>query len=148
MNAMSHNTPSRAARASRTDLRRLARRQVMTLCVQFLVGMAVALIGPSPETTGAAHTASNVLFGLHVVVAIALAAVAVRTVRAARSSGEGVLRLARGGAAMIGLTFAAGVITVITNNDWWSYAMAVGFIASLLVYGSLLVHEQQQVQPE
>ena len=28
---------------------------------------------------------------------------------------------------------------MITKGSWWSYGMAVGFIASLLVYGSLLV---------
>lgn len=30
-----------------------------------------------------------------------------------------------------------------TKNDWWSYAMAVGFIASLVLYGALLVQAPQ-----
>ena len=47
--------------------------------------------------------------------------------------------MARWGAAAIVLTFGAGITTLITKNNWWSYAMAVGFIASLLVYVSLLV---------
>jgi heme A synthase len=148
MNAMSRNTTSLAARASRTDVRHLARRQVMSLCAQFLVGMAVALIGQPSEITGGARTASDVLLGLHILIAIILAAVAVATIRAARASGEGARRLASWGAAMIGLTFAAGVITVITKNDWWSYAMAVGFIGSLLLYGSLLVRAQRPAQQE
>jgi hypothetical protein len=39
-----------------------------------------------------------------------------------------------------------GVITMITKNDWWSYAMAVGFIASLLLYGSMVVQAQCPAQ--
>jgi hypothetical protein len=142
---MSDNT-SQAARASRTDVRHLAGRQVMGLSAQFLFGMAVALIGQPSETTGAARTASNVLLGLHVLVAIALVAIAVMVIRAARASGGGARRLAHWGAVMIGLTFVAGVITTITKNGWWSYAMAVGFIASLLLYGSLLVQAQRPAQ--
>ena len=41
------------------------------------------------------------------------------------------------------LTFGAGIITLITKSDWWSYTMAVGFIVSLLVYGSLVVQPRQ-----
>jgi Ni/Fe-hydrogenase subunit HybB-like protein len=33
-------------------------------------------------------------------------------------------------------------MTVITKNNWWSYTMAAGFIASALLYGSLLVQAQ------
>ena len=43
------------------------------------------------------------------------------------------------GAAAIVLTFGAGILTVLTKNNWLSYAMAAGFITSLLVYVSLLV---------
>ncbi len=116
---------------------------------QFLLGMAVALIGQPSETTGTAHTASNVLLGLHILVAVGIVAMAVRIMRAAGVSGEGARRLARWGAVMSGLTFVAGVITMITKNDWWSYAMAVGFIASLLLYGTLLVQAPRPArQPE
>jgi len=146
VNKTSEKTTSRAARASRKDARHLARRQVMMLSAQFLLGIAVALIGQPSETTGAAHTASNVLLGLHALVAIALVALAVRIIRAARASGEGSRRLVHWGAATTGLTFVAGVITMITKNNWWSYAMAVGFIASLLLYGSLLVQAQRPAQ--
>jgi heme A synthase len=86
-----------------------------------------------------------VLLGLHVLVAISLVAIAARVIRAARASGEGARRLAHWGAVMIGLTFVTGVITMITKNDWWSYAMALGFIA-LLLYGSLLVQAQRLAQ--
>ena len=107
-----------------------------------LLGMAVNLIGQPSETTGAAHAVSIVLLGLHVVVAIGLVAGAVMVIRAARGGGDRPRQLARSGAVLIGLTVIAGVMTVITKNNWWSYAMATGFIASVLLYGSLLVRAQ------
>jgi heme A synthase len=132
------NTMSETTRDSRTDMRHRARHQVMGLSMQFLFGMAIALIGQPSETAGAAHTASNVLLGLHVLVAVVLIAGAARVIRTARGS-DRQRRLAHWGAAAIVLTFGTGILTLITMNDWWSYAMAVGFIASLLVYVSLLV---------
>ena len=39
-------------RTSRTDVRHLASRQVMALSAQFLIGMALALIGQPSQTTG------------------------------------------------------------------------------------------------
>lgn len=82
------------------------------------------------------------LLGLHVVVAVGLAAGAVLVIRATRGGGDRPRQLARSGAVLIGLTVIAGVMTVITKNNWWSYAMAAGFIASVLLYGSLLVRAQ------
>ena len=132
------NTTDEITRARRRDVRQHARHQVMGLAAQFLLGMAISLIGQPSETTGAAHTASNVLLGLHVLVAVILIAGAAGVIRAARGS-DRQQRLARWGAAAIVLTFGAGVTTLITKSNWWSYAMAVGFIASLLVYVTLLV---------
>ena len=132
------NTMSEITRASRMDVRRAARHQVIGLSAQFLLGTAIALIGQPAETTGVAHTASNVLLGLHVLVAVVLIAGAAGVVRATGSGGRP-RRLAYLGAAAIVLTFGAGITTLITKNDWWSYAMAVGFIVSLLSYVSLLV---------
>lgn len=132
------NTVSEINRASRMDVRQHARHQVIGLSAQFLLGMAISLVGPPSQTTGAAHTASNVLLGLHVLVAIVLIAGAAGVIRAARGS-DRQKRLARWGAAAIVLTFGAGITTLITNSNWWSYAMAVGFIVALLVYVSLLV---------
>ena len=132
------NTMSETTRASRTDVRQRVRRQVTGLSAQFLFGMALALIGQPSETTGTAHTASNVLLGLHILVAAVLIAGAATVIRATRGSGRQ-RRLAHWGAGAIVLTFGAGILTLITKNGWWSYAMAVGFITSLLVYVSLLV---------
>ena len=134
------NTLSESTRASRRDVRQHARHQVMGLAAQFLLGMAISLIGQPSETTGAAHTVSNVLLGLHVLVAVILVAGAAGVIRAVRGSDQQ-RRLARWGAAAIVLTFGAGITTLITKSNWWSYAMAVGFIVSLLVYVSLMVQD-------
>ena len=132
------NTTDEITRARRRDVRQHARHQVMGLAAQFLLGMAISLIGQPSETTGAAHAVSNVLLGLHVLVAVILVAGAAGVIRAVRGSDQQ-RRLARWGAAAIVLTFGAGITTLITKSNWWSYAMAVGFIVSLLVYVSLLV---------
>jgi hypothetical protein len=133
-------TTVQAASASRMDMRH-ARNQLVFLSAQFLLGMAVNLIGQPSQTTGAAHAVSTVLLGLHVVVAVGLVAGAVMVIRAARG-GDRPRQLARSGAVLIGLTVIAGVMTVITKNNWWSYTMAAGFIASVLLYGSLPVRAQ------
>lgn len=65
-------------------------------------------------------------------------------IRAARN-GSGQRQLARWAAALITLTFVAGVLTLITKSNWWSYAMATGFITSLGLYVALLV---QSASPE
>ncbi len=151
MKVMSDNekTAVQAASASRMNMRREARTQLLFLSAQFLLGMAVNLIGLPSETTGAAHAVSTVLLGLHVVVAIGLIGGTVMVIRAARGGGKRPRQLARWGAVLIGLTAIAGVMTAITNNNWWSYTMAVGFIASMLLYGGLLVRAQSPAaQPE
>jgi uncharacterized membrane protein len=145
----SEKTTAQAASASRMNTRREARNQLAFLSAQFLLGMAVNLIGQPSQTTGAAHAVSTVLLGLHVVVGIGLVAGAAMVIRAARGGGKQPRQLARSGAVLIGLTVVAGVMTVITKNNWWSYTMAAGFIASMLVYGSLLVRAQNlPPQPE
>jgi Ca2+/Na+ antiporter len=131
------------------NMRREARNQLVFLSAQFLLGMAVNLIGQPSQSTGAARAVSTVLLGLHVVVAIGLLAGAVMVIRAARDGGNRPRQLARSGAVLIGLTVIAGIMTVITQNNWWSYTMAAGFIASMLLYGSLLVRAQSPApQPE
>ena len=142
-------TTVQATSASRMDMRREARIQLGFLSAQFLIGMAINLIGQPSEIAGAAHTVSIVLLGLHVVVGIGLVGGAVMVIRAARGGGKRPRQLARSGAVLIGLTVIAGVMTVITKNNWWSYAMAAGFIASVLLYGTLLVRAQSPApQPQ
>lgn len=46
-------------------MRREVRLQLVGLSAQFLLGMAVNVIGQPSETTGAAHAVSTVLLRLH-----------------------------------------------------------------------------------
>ncbi len=103
----------------------------------FLLGMGVNLIGLPSETTGTAKTATSVLLALHVVLAIGLVAGAIVTVLRAR--GSSFMRQAAIGLVAVALTFLSGAVTISTGDARWSYAMSVGFIASLWVYGVLYV---------
>ena len=126
-------------RAGRRDVRSLSRHQVLGLIVQFVLGMAEAGIGQPSETTGGARTASTVFLALHVLVAVGLVAGSVMIIMAARSI-EGPRRMmAHWGALAVLLTFAAGVVTMITKSNMWSYTMAAGFAVSLVFYLVLLV---------
>jgi hypothetical protein len=120
------------------ELRHHARDQVIGLTAQFLLGMAVNLLGVPSEATGAAHIASTVLLVGHVLVALGLIAGAILTVRAATRASSHMRTQAIWGATVIAGTVTAGILTAITRNDWWSYAMALGFLVSLLIYGRLV----------
>jgi hypothetical protein len=61
------------------------------------------------------------------------------TLRLTRSAAPQLNRLAGIGVVLIAVTFIAGVLTLWLKSDWWSYAMALGFIGSFLSYGSLYV---------
>jgi uncharacterized membrane protein len=127
-----------AVNADQTGPRHLARHQVMGLAVQFLLGMAVNLLGQPSETRGGAHAASTVLLAAHVLITLGLIVGAALVVRATASVRGRQRQLAVWGAVAIAATTAAGILTMITSSDWWSYGMALGFIASLLCYGGLL----------
>ena len=121
------------------SVRHLARHQVMGLAGVFLLGMAVNLIGLPSETSGAAHVVSIAFLAAHVLIALGLLIGTVMLIRAAAGLGGRWRRQAVTGAIAIVAAFGAGVLTLATKNNWWSYAMAAGFITSLLVYVSLLV---------
>jgi len=84
-----------------------SRNQVMFLAVEFLLGMAVNLLGLPSETTGAAHAATIAFLAGHIVVAAGLLAGAFVVVRAAARAGSRWRRLAIWGAAAIVVTAAA-----------------------------------------
>jgi hypothetical protein len=134
-----HNVADRARPAGHAEVRHLARHMVMGLTVQFLLGMAVILIGQPSQTTGDARIASTVFLAAHALVSAGMVIGAAQAVRAAAYLGGPWRRAAIWGAAAIAATVAAGVLTTITTSNWWSYAMAAGFIASLLIYGSFLL---------
>ncbi len=121
------------------DLRHLARHQIMGLAAQFLLGMAVNFLGLPSQAMGAAHTATTVFLAGHVLITLGLLAGAVMIIRASARPQAQSRQLAIGGAIAIAATTAAGIFTMITKSNWWSYTMALGFIASLFVYGGLLM---------
>ncbi|MGE5135764.1 MAG: hypothetical protein ACM32E_22995 [Gemmatimonadota bacterium] len=111
----------------------------MGLASVFLLGMVVNLTGLPSQTSGAAHLASLAFLAAHVLIALGLVAGTVMLLRAAARLGGRWRRQAVVGAAAITVAFAAGILTLMTGSNWWSYAMAAGFIAALLAHGSLLL---------
>lgn len=118
-------------------LNRRARAQLIMLLAQFLLGMGVNLIGVPSETTGGARAVTLALLVAHIGLTLGLVTGAVLTIRRAAALGPRVRSQAWTGAAITAITVAVGVITMITNSNWWSYLMAAGFIALLVVYGRL-----------
>ncbi len=116
------------------------------LSVQFLLGMAVNRLGRPSQATGAARAARTVFLVAHVVIALGMAAGAVMVIRAGAGP-RSRWRLETWGAAAIAVTIAAGILTMVTKSNWWSYVLALGFIASLLTYGGLLVRVRPSRPP-
>jgi len=118
---------------------KLARGQVGMLGTAFLLGMAVNLIGLPDETTGGAKTATSILLGLHGLVGLGLLVGAIRVWQQTMKANSAVAMLGRMGGISIIITLIAGVLTLSTKSNWWSYLMALGFIAAFFIYGRLLL---------
>ena len=125
-------------------LGRRARAQLVMLIAQFLLGMGVNLIGQPSETTGAAKVVTTAALAGHVAVAVGLIVGAILTVRLAAAVGAQLRTQSWIGLALVAITIAAGVLTMTLNSNWWSYLMAVGFVALLIVYGSLYVRARSR----
>jgi hypothetical protein len=128
---------------NRAKLAHSAQHIVLMLTVQFLLGMAVNLIGLPDETGGGAKAATTVFLALHVLIAVGLVIGAIMALNAAKSLSPALRRLTEYATAGISVTFVAGVLTMITDNNWWSYLMAGGFIVTLLMYGSIYVQSRK-----
>lgn len=113
-----------------------ARAQIGMLVTQFLLGMGVNLIGD--PSGGLARATKGVLLGLHVLVAIGLVVGAFQIASLTRDL-PAFNRLARGGGASIGLALLGGILNLTLKNDWWSFLMAIGFIAAVVIFGLLYV---------
>ncbi len=120
-------------------VRHLARHQVMGLASVFLLGMAANLTGLPSQTSGVAHLASLAFLVAHVLIALGLVTGSVLLLCAAARLGGWWRRRATTGTAAITVAVAGGILTLMTGSNWWSYAMAAGFIAALLAHGSLLL---------
>jgi hypothetical protein len=125
MSATSPNTSDALVRRSREALSALA--------AQFLLGMGANLLGSPEENTGAAQVIAGIVLGLHALVGIGVIVVAVRVWLVARREGVAA-QAALWAFIVIILTFLAGVGTMMTGNDWLSFAMSVGFVAAAGLY--------------
>lgn len=127
-----------------SQISKQARDQLGGLTAMFLLGMGVNLIGLPSETIGGANEATSIILSLHVLIGLSLIVGGIVTVVRARSSVF--YRHAWIGLAAIFLTFACGVMTVVTSSNWWSYAMSLGFIANFWIYGTLFIKTRKALQ--
>lgn len=153
-NTMSGTTVSGTVRTSTENLdvrplRRRARNQLAMLSAQFLLGMAVNLLGtPGGVTANPAKAASYAFTALHVLIGIGLIVGTVLTIRRALGWGRPVVRLTVFGGVSVVVAFAAGILTMAPGGDWWSYLMAVGFMAALALYGMLYLRTHTSLSRE
>jgi hypothetical protein len=110
-----------------TLLRRRSREALSALSVEFLLGMIVNLL---PDDT---RVLSSIVLGLHVLIGIGIIVVAVRLLSTARREGLG-SREALWGLIAVSITFIAGVLTIVLHSGWFSFIMAAGFLAGVLLY--------------
>jgi xanthine/uracil permease len=147
--AVSGTVQTSTANLDVRPLRRRARNQLIMLSAQFLLGMAVNLLGmPGEVGSNPAKAASYALTALHVLIGIGLLVGAVLTIRRALGWGRPIVRLAVFGGVSVGVAFAAGILTMAPGGDWWSYLMAVGFMAALVLYGLLYLHTYTSLSRE
>lgn len=118
-------------------LRRIVAWQFALLIGQFVIGMAVNLIGLPSEQTGLIKTVSSVLLGLHVLTGIGIVVLSVLSLVFAGKDRVGISAMAWRAAGSVYVAFAAGVLNLVTGNDWWSFLMTAGAAGSLLFYGLL-----------
>lgn len=125
------------AKSPAKSLQSNSRGQLAMLVAQFLLGMAVTLIGVPRETVGLAKDATLVLLVLHIIVAVGLLTGAIRAIPQSARLERPATGLAWGGFVAILIAFGAGIMTMFVMSDWWTYLMAASGSASLVVYGLL-----------
>lgn len=121
--------------------KRLRRRifgQLWMLALQFILGMLLNLLDNPIQGLG--HLLYVIILVLHIINAIGLVEGGVYVgLRYSR-------KLAWWAAAAVTLTFVSGILTVRTQQDVWSFAMACGFIVSAWLYGMLYVGADRQIR--
>ena len=142
MTASGAGVPAAGLPPALAKVRHLARHQIAGLTGEFLLGMAANLTGQPSQASGDARIASLAFLAAHGLIALGLVVGAALLLRAAARAGGWRLRQAAGGAGVITVTMAAGVLTMLTASNWWSYAMSAGFISAFLIYGRLLIRPE------
>lgn len=96
--------------------------QLWMLALQFVLGMALNLIGT--DTTGPSHTLYTVILVTHILNAIGLVEGSIYILIKEKD------KLSIYIVTALCITLSAGILTVFTRQDIWSFAMACGFILS------------------
>ena len=126
-----------------TIIRTRALGQVLMLAAQFILGMAVNLLGQPTETQAAAQPVATGILWLHILLAAGLVINGLMIALDAQISPDsGKLRWS--GLALVVVAVVSGILTTLLDNNGWSYAMALGFIGSFIVYGWLLLKSQRK----
>jgi hypothetical protein len=124
----------------------LARRiqaQLGLLVFQFLLGMAVNLLGNPKDLSSIGKFADATFLVLHVLTAIGLVVNASVIIHRTIAQGAKTAVLAKAAAASIGAAFICGLATLFAPfGELWSYLMAVAFIAAVVLYGRLFARQQ------
>jgi uncharacterized membrane protein len=136
--------PLSSGAGSNAVLARRARGQVMMLGAQFLLGMGVNLIGLPSEASGAAKATTATLLVIHILISVGLIVTAALCLWRSGALDPRSKNQAWIGGILVLITVIAGILTTASDNHWWSFLMAVGFIASFFVYGMLLVGRSQR----
>lgn len=110
--------------------------QLWMLALQFILGMLLNLIGN--EASGIKHTMYVIILTAHIVNAIGLVEGGLYIALKEQS------RLAWLAAAGIAVTSLGGLLTVLTQMNWWSFVMACGFLASSWLYVMLYIKADRQ----
>lgn len=96
--------------------------QLWMLGLQFLLGMLLNLIGT--DATGVNHTIYIIVLIVHILNAIGLVEGNIYIALKEKS------KISWYAVVALNITFGAGVVTVFTKQDVWSFLMACGFLAS------------------
>jgi hypothetical protein len=126
---------STAVTITSSRLMRRSREALSALAVEFLLGMTVNLL---PDDGAGGQVLHPIVLALHVLVGIGVVVVAVRLLIVARQEDIAV-REATWALVVVAATFIAGVLTVLLDSEWLSFAMAAGFLASTLMYVRMLL---------
>lgn len=120
-------------------LRRRVFGQLWSLALQFVLGMLLNFIGS--DATGTKHVISNVILALHVLNGIGLIEGGIYIALKERSG------LAWRAAWAMVVAFGAGIMTMITKQDAWSFVMSVGFIGGAWLYVMRHVRADRTLRP-
>lgn len=131
-------------KSNNNPLRQRARSALIMLTAQFVLGMAVNLIGlPSEADTPFAKISSTIFLDLHMLIALGLLIGAVLAIKNSITQKSKFKNLVWIGAASVVISTIGGMLTMgTTGKEWWSYLMAIGFISAFISYGMLYMRTQ------